>query len=142
MVLLFVALLAPAARLSAQTIAATTNDVTMLRQMLATVAAWDARGKKAFDAPLLAELDALWRKGYDPLLRIRTQLALVDRTAEVDPRVGERSAKMFAQRAIAREQQIGVAPCPADVRECPQQSRLILDRMTTSDVYEIAPLRR
>ena len=71
--LLFVALLAPAARLSAQTIAATTNDVALLRQMLATVTAWDARGKKAFDAPLLAELDALWRKGYDPLLRIRTR---------------------------------------------------------------------
>ena len=59
--------------LSAQTIAATTNDVVTLRQMLATAAAWDAKGKKAFDAPVLAELDSLWRRGYDPLLRVRAR---------------------------------------------------------------------
>lgn len=57
----------------AQTIAVTTNDVALMRQMLATVTAWDAKGKKAFDAPLLAELDVQWRKGYDPLLRIRAR---------------------------------------------------------------------
>lgn len=59
--------------LPAQTIVATTNDVALMRQMLATVTAWDAKGKKAFDAPVLAELDAQWRKGYDPLLRIRAR---------------------------------------------------------------------
>lgn len=70
---ILVALLANTPRLPAQTIAATTNDVALLRQMLATATAWDAKGKKAFDAPLLAELDAQWRKGYDPLLRIRAR---------------------------------------------------------------------
>lgn len=65
-------LLCPAP-LPAQTIAANTNDVALVRQMLATVTAWDAKGKKAFDASVLAELDAQWRRGYDPLLRIRAR---------------------------------------------------------------------
>lgn len=66
-------LLLGAPSLPAQTIAANTNDVALMRQMLATVITWDAKGKKAFDAPVLAELDAQWRKGYDPLLRIRAR---------------------------------------------------------------------
>ena len=71
--LLASALLFGTASLRAQTIAVTTNDVALMRQMLATVSAWDATGKKAFDAPVLAELDGQWRKGYDPLLRIRAR---------------------------------------------------------------------
>ena len=68
-----VAFLTTTPSLLAQTIVATTNDVALMRQMLATVTAWDAKGKKAFDAPLLAELDTQWRKGYDPLLRVRAR---------------------------------------------------------------------
>ena len=66
-------LLLGATSLRAQTIAVTTNDVVTMRQMLTTATTWDAKGKKAFDAPVLAELDTLWRKGYDPLLRIRAR---------------------------------------------------------------------
>jgi len=66
-------LLLSAPSLCAQTIAARTNDVALMREMLATATAWDAKGKKSFDAPVLAEFDSLWRKGYDPLLRIRAR---------------------------------------------------------------------
>jgi hypothetical protein len=65
------ALLLGATESLAQTIAATTNDIAVVRQFLATATAWDARGKKSLDAPVRAELDSQWRKVGDPLLRIR-----------------------------------------------------------------------
>ena len=102
--LLVVALALTAPSLRAQTIAATTNDVALMRQMLATVTAWDAKGKKAFDAPVLAELDAQWRRGYDPLLRIRARevIPTLEKAALARPHLLEVAGAVKAARGTVR----------------------------------------
>ena len=91
-------------RLRAQTIATTTNDVAVLRNMLGAVSAWDTREKGGFNAPLLASLDAQWRGLSDPLLRIRARelVPTLEKTAVLHAHVSAVAAATKAARGTAR----------------------------------------
>lgn len=121
--------------LPAQTIAATTNDVALMRQMLATVTAWDAKGKKAFDAPLLAELDAQWRRGYDPLLRIRARevIPALEKAALARPHLLAVAEAVKAARGTVRFEGGG----PQWLREVAGDDAMhLFDRLTAIDLND------
>ena len=129
------ALLLGPASLPAQTISATTNDVALMRQMLATVTAWDAKGKKAFDAPVLAELDAQWRKGYDPLLRIRARemIPALEKAALARPHLLAVAEAVKAARGTVRFEGGG----PQWLREVAGDDAMrLFDRLTAIDLND------
>ena len=128
-------LLLGAISLRAQTIAVTTNDVALMRQILATVTAWDAKGKNAFDAPLLAELDTLWRKGYDPLLRIRARelLPALEKAALARPHLLAVADAVKAARGTVRLEGGG----PQWLRDVAGDDAMCLfDRLTAIDLND------
>jgi hypothetical protein len=129
------ALLLGPASLPAQTISATTNDVALMRQMLATVTAWDAKGKKAFDAPVLAELDAQWRRGYDPLLRIRARevIPTLEKAALARPHLLAVAEAVKAARGTVRYEGGG----PQWLREVAGDDAMhLFDRLTAIDLND------
>lgn len=120
---------------SAQTIAATTNDVVLMRQMLATATAWDAKGKKAFDAPILAELDVQWRKGYDPLLRIRARevIPALEKAALARPHLLAVADSVKAAHGTVRFEGSG----PQWLREVAGDDAMhLFDRLTAIDLND------
>ncbi|MSR65884.1 MAG: hypothetical protein EXS24_00730 [Pedosphaera sp.] len=120
---------------SAQTFAATTNDVTCVRQMLAAATAWQADGKKSFDAPLLAALDAQWRQISDPLLRIRARelVPALEKAALARPHLLAVAATTKSARGIARFESGG----PQWLREVAGEDALrLFDRLTAIDLND------
>jgi Leucine-rich repeat (LRR) protein len=133
--LLAAALLLGTPSLPAQTIATTTNDVVTMRQMLATVTAWEAQGKKAFDAPVLAELDTLWRKGYDPLLRIRAReiIPALEKAALARPHLLAVAEAVKAARGTVRFEGGG----PQWLRDMAGDEAMhLFDRLTAIDLND------
>ena len=128
-------LLLGATSLRAQTIAVTTNDVVTMRQMLTTATTWDAKGKKAFDAPVLAELDTLWRKGYDPLLRIRARelVPALEKAALARPHLLAVADAVKAARGTVRFEGGG----PQWLREVAGDDAMrLFDRLTAIDLND------
>jgi len=132
---LLAALCAAAPPLHAQTIAATTNDVALLRQMLATASAWDAKGKKGFEGPVMAALDAQWRRGYDPLLRIRARelIPTLERAALARPHLLAVAGAVRAARGTVRFEGGG----PQWLREVAGDDAMrLFDRLTAIDLND------
>jgi hypothetical protein len=119
----------------AQTIAAGTNDVATLRKMLASVEAWDARGKTQFDPALAASLDAQWRSMGDPFLRIQARelVPTLERAAVARPRVAAAVEAVKAAKGAARFEKGG----PQWLRDLVGDDAVrVLDRLTAIDVYD------
>ena len=119
----------------AQTFTASTNDVALLKSVVATVDAWDARGKAKFDVELAGRLEQSWRAMRDPALRIKARELLpeLERAAVLRPRLQEIATATKAANGTVVFEPGG----PQWLRDLVGAEGLhLLDKLTSIDLYD------
>ena len=124
-----------AAPASAQTFTASTNDVALLKGVVAAVEGWDASGKSKFDSALATRLEQGWRAMRDPLLRIKVRELLpeLERAAVLRPRLREIAAATKAANGTVVFEPGG----SQWLRDLVGADSLhLLDKLTAIDLYD------